>query len=194
MKTLIIDNYDSFTYNLYQYIAELGGNPIVVKNDEISIRQIKEMNPSHIIISPGPGHPKNKKDIGISQELIEKFGDRYPILGVCLGHQIIGAAYGAQIIHAPEPVHGKTSHITHDGTSPIFRNIPKKISVMRYHSLMINKETLPETIKITANTDESDLCMAIEHVTKPIYGVQFHPESISTPYGKKILENFLTIK
>lgn len=191
MKTLIIDNYDSFTYNLYQYLAEVGGNPLVMKNDEITLADIEEIQPTHIVLSPGPGTVTNAEDFGIGMQVIQKLQGIYPILGVCLGHQGIAAAYGAKIIHAPEVVHGKTSEIIHTGDSAIFKKIPKKISVMRYHSLLVDETTLPSVLRVTARTEGDGLCMAIEHETYPLYGVQFHPESIGTPDGMQLLRNFL---
>ncbi len=193
MKTLIIDNYDSFTYNLFQYLAEIGGDPLVVKNDEIEISDIQEIKPSHIVISPGPGNPNNPSDFGIGTKVIKELYRFYSILGVCLGHQGIAAAYGAKIRSAPEIMHGKTSMITHTGESQLFRNIPRDISVMRYHSLLVDEHTLPSTFRVTARTEHDDLCMALEHIKYPLYGVQFHPESIGTPHGKQILRNFLSI-
>ncbi len=193
MKTLVIDNYDSFTYNLFQYLAEIGGDPLVVKNDEIELSDIQEIKPTHIVISPGPGTPKNREDFGIGTEIIKNLHRWYPILGVCLGHQGIAATYGANIIHAPEVMHGKTSIITHTGDSLLFKNIPKQIPVMRYHSLLVDEHTLPSTFKVTARTAHDHLCMALEHTTYPLFGVQFHPESIGTPHGKQILRNFLAI-
>ncbi len=191
MKTLIIDNYDSFTYNLYQYLAEVGGNPLVMKNDEITLADIEEIQPTHIVLSPGPGTVTNAEDFGIGMQVIQKLQGIYPILGVCLGHQGIAAAYGAKIIHAPEVVHGKTSEIIHTGDSAIFKKIPKKIPVMRYHSLLVDDTTLPSVLRVTARTEGDGLCMAIEHETYPLYGVQFHPESIGTPDGIQLLRNFL---
>ncbi len=191
MKTLIIDNYDSFTYNLYQYLAEVGGNPLVMKNDEITLADIEELQPTHIVLSPGPGTVMNTEDFGIGTQVIQRLQGVYPILGVCLGHQGIAAAYGAKIIHAPEVVHGKTSEIIHTGVSNIFKNISKKIPAMRYHSLLVDESTLPSTIRVVARTEGDGLCMAIEHETFPLYGVQFHPESIGTPDGMQLLRNFL---
>lgn len=191
MKTLIIDNYDSFTYNLYQYFAEVGGSPFVMKNDEITLADIEELQPTHIVLSPGPGTVANATDFGIGTQVIQKLQGAYPILGVCLGHQGIAAAYGAKIIHAPEVVHGKTSEIIHTGDSVIFKKIPKKIPVMRYHSLLVDETTLPSVLRVTARTTGDGLCMAIEHEALPLYGVQFHPESIGTPDGMQLLRNFL---
>lgn len=196
MKTLIIDNYDSFTYNLYQYVAELGGNPIVFRNDEISIEDIKKSRPTHIIISPGPGTPEKKTDIGICIDVIKEFSGRVPILGVCLGHQAIGYAFGGEIARAPEIMHGKESevvlHTTQRPHRSLFENMPRVTSVMRYHSLIIERKTLPQDFDIVAET-KNGLIMAIQHKKFPLYGIQFHPESIGTPLGKDILNNFLHV-
>ena len=193
MYTLIIDNYDSFTFNLYQYTAELKGCPIVYRNDELDMKKIAKIKPTHIIISPGPGTPNNKEDIGICEEIIESFGAKIPILGVCLGHQAIVHHFGGKIKKAPEIFHGKTSLIKHK-VSPLFKDIPKEFEAMRYHSLIADTAKMPAKLKVTAQTKEGKLVMAVEHKKYPIYGIQFHPESIGTKYGKKIIENFLKIK
>lgn len=207
MKTLIIDNYDSFTYNLAQYIAELGGNPVVRKNDEISLRDIERLNPTHIIISPGPGTPTKKKYFGVCGELIRAYKKKrprfmQPLLGVCLGHQGIIHEFGSKIIRAPEIMHGKVSGAKlFSGANKIpglrypniFSRLPRKIKVMRYHSLIGKRETIPREFLITAETTHNHLVMGVQHRTLPIYGIQFHPESIGTPKGKKILKNFLEI-
>ena len=185
---LIIDNYDSFTYNLVQYIGLINHNINVVKNNKISIRDIKNMVPEKIIISPGPGHPK---DAGITVNAIKKFGNQIPILGICLGLQAITIAYGGEVVHANEVVHGKTSTITHS-KSIIFDNIPEKFKATRYHSLVARKESLPKELKIIAETN-TGLIMALEHKIFPIFGVQFHPESIVTDYGMDIVKNFLIL-
>jgi len=187
---LIIDNYDSFTYNLYQYVGELNKNPIVFKNDEINLEEIKELNPSHIILSPGPGRPENKKDFGICKEILKNYDKSIPVLGVCLGHQGICNYFGGRIINAPLVMHGEKSKVRH-GSSILFENIPKEFEVMRYHSLIVDKKDFPENLKITASTINDNLIMAVEDIKYPIFGIQFHPESIGTKYGKKILENFL---
>lgn len=193
MKTLIIDNYDSFTYNLYQYIAELGGNPLVYKNDELSIAKIKKIKPSHIIISPGPGRPENKEDFGICSAVIKELGGKIPILGVCLGHQGIILEFGGKIIHAPKVMHGKKSDIRILEPSILFKDVPNKFKAMRYHSLIGERKSIPACLKITAETIDNGLVMAIEHRKKSIFGIQFHPESIGTKAGKQILKNFLTL-
>lgn len=197
-RTLIIDNYDSFTYNLFHAVAELGGSPIVFRNDRITLREIIDLAPTHIIISPGPGTPGHSADIGISREVINAVVDQQsplyavPLLGVCLGHQAIAHHFGARIIHAPEPMHGKTSEISHAMASPVFHDLPETFTAMRYHSLVVDVHSLPPELLPTAFTaDTPHLIMAIQHVTLPIFGVQFHPESIGTPSGLTMLRNFL---
>jgi anthranilate synthase component II len=184
---LLIDNYDSFTYNLYQYINELGEEVLIKRNDEITLNEIWEMNPSGIVLSPGPGTPENA---GICIEIIQNLHTRMPILGVCLGHQAIGAAFGANIIIADHIMHGKTSLIHHDGHG-IFQYLSQPLSVMRYHSLIIDKESLPPQFKISALSMDDKEIMAIQHMRYPVFGVQFHPESIGTDTGRKMLKNFL---
>lgn len=191
MKTLILDNFDSFTYNLYQYCAELEGNPIVFRNNEITIENIKKHKFTHIIISPGPGTPEHEKDFGICEKVIEIFTGRIPILGVCLGHQGIIFHYEGRVIRALKPIHGKQSIVNLKTSHPLFHGLPKKIKVMRYHSLIGEKKNLPKELEIIAETD--GLIMGISHKNAPLFGVQFHPESIGTPHGKKILKNFLAI-
>ena len=186
---LIIDNYDSFTYNLVQYIGEINSNLKVVKNDDFSINEIVGMNPERIIISPGPGTPLQS---GISVDIIKSFMNKVPILGICLGHQAISIAFGGEVEYANEVVHGKSCEISHYG-SIIFDSVPNKFKATRYHSLVINKDTLPKELKINAISLDG-LIMGIEHIFLPIYGVQFHPESIVTEYGKKIIENFIKYK
>ncbi|EKD94036.1 MAG: Para-aminobenzoate/anthranilate synthase glutamine amidotransferasecomponent II [uncultured bacterium] len=191
MKTLLIDNYDSFTYNLYQYIGELGGNPIVKKNDEVNREAVEKLSPTHIVLSPGPGTPEKDSDFGICQEVILTLGKHIPLLGVCLGHQGIVYAFGGKIIPAPEVRHGKTSAIQHDGKT-IFTGIANPFTAMRYHSLLADRTTLPDCLEISAVT-EDELIMGVRHKTYPIEGIQFHPESIGTHEGKKILKNFLSL-
>jgi anthranilate synthase/aminodeoxychorismate synthase-like glutamine amidotransferase len=183
---LMIDNYDSFTYNLVQYLGELGEDIKVFRNDKIMIPEIERLNPERIIISPGPCTPK---EAGISVELIKHFAGRIPILGVCLGHQSIGAAFGGEIIRAPRLMHGKTSMIYHDGKT-IFEGLPDPFEATRYHSLIIKQETLPDCLEITAWTDMGEI-MGVRHKEFIIEGVQFHPESILTRVGKDLLRNFL---
>ena len=185
---LVLDNYDSFTYNLVHYIGESGQEVLVVRNDEITIEQINDLNPEKIVISPGPCTPK---EAGISIELIKNA--TVPLLGVCLGHQAIGAAFGGNIIKAPEIFHGKLSEVEHNNEN-IFKGIDSPYSVVRYHSLIIEKDSLPDELKITGVLkDNPEIIMAIEHKDKPIYGVQFHPESIETDFGMKLIQNFLAL-
>lgn len=185
---LMIDNFDSFTYNIVQYVGDLGHNIRVYRNNELTPDGIDELEPKSIIISPGPCTPK---EAGVSVELIQKLYKKYPILGICLGHQSIGAAFGAEIIRAPYLMHGKISKIYHNKAG-IFKNIPNPFIATRYHSLIIDTQTLPKELEITANT-EDDIIMAIKHRVYPIFGLQFHPESIMTEQGKKIIENFLNL-
>ncbi len=190
MKLLIIDNFDSFTYNLYQYCAQLGVIARVIKNNELTIDQIRDGNFSHIIISPGPGSPDNEKDFGVCAQVIRTL-TKTPILGVCLGHQGIVHELGGKIIRAPKPMHGKTSIVTLSQNSRLFTGMPEKIEVMRYHSLIADRSTLPHELGIISET-EDEIIMGIEHASRPLWGVQFHPESIGTPEGINILKNFLS--
>lgn len=183
---LLIDNYDSFTYNLYQYIGEFA-EVKVVRNDEITIDEIIELNPKGIVISPGPGTPD---DAGISIDVVQKLGARYPILGICLGHQSIAQAYGGKIIRADEIYHGKTSKISVKGKL-IFEGIPRKMDVMRYHSLIVDNMSLPECLDVIGSTIDDNIIMAVKHKEHDIYGLQFHPESIYTPKGNHIISNFV---
>lgn len=184
---LLLDNYDSFTYNLYQYLAELGAEVDVRRNDEVSVAQVEALAPSHIVISPGPCTPR---EAGVSNALIAALGPRIPLLGVCLGHQCIGEVFGGRVIRAPEPVHGKTALIQHTGAG-VLRGLPQPFEAIRYHSLIVERATLPAALEITAETTDG-LIMGLRHREYPIYGVQFHPESIMTRAGKDILRNFLT--
>jgi len=194
MKTLILDNYDSFTFNLYQYVAELGGNPVVFRNNRIDLDAVRDLEITHIIISPGPGNPYTPGDIGIAEELIDyAFEERIPLLGVCLGHQILAKHYGATVSRAPSPYHGKASAIRLENGSPLFSGLGREIRAMRYHSLCAEENSMPGELKITALSGDG-VVMAIEHLRRPLYGVQFHPESVGTPSGKKIIRNFLSIK
>ena len=187
---LVLDNYDSFTYNLVQYLGELGENPVVKRNDEITVDDIGRMGVTRMVISPGPCTPT---EAGISVAAIRRWGKSVPILGVCLGHQAIGEAYGGKVVRARRLMHGKTSRITHDGKG-IFRNIPSPLEVMRYHSLVVETDSLPAELAIIARAkDDSTEIHAIRHREHPVWGVQFHPESILTENGKEILQNFLTI-
>jgi para-aminobenzoate synthetase component 2 len=183
---LLIDNYDSFTYNLYHYLGELGGEVKVYRNDKISLDEIESLRPEKIVISPGPCTPK---EAGISCDTIMRFGATVPILGVCLGHQSIGAAYGGEIVRAPSIMHGKLSDVTHDAKT-IFRDVKNPFAAMRYHSLVIDPKTLPNQLTISARTADG-VIMAVRHKTFPVEGVQFHPESILAEEGKKLLKNFL---
>ena len=189
---LIIDNYDSFTYNLVHYVEEHNYKVQVFRNDKITLQKIRKLKPKKIIISPGPCTPD---EAGISIDLIKYFYKKFPILGVCLGHQSIGQAFNAKIIKASKIMHGKVSTVTNKG-SEIFKGLPKKFDATRYHSLVIKNNTLPENFKIISDTidDNKKVIMGIQHIKYPVYGVQFHPESIATtPYGKKIIKNFLEI-
>ena len=183
---LLIDNYDSFTYNLYQYLAELGADVLVRRNDEITVAQAAALAPSQIVISPGPCTPH---EAGVSNALIAALGPRIPLLGVCLGHQCIGEVFGGRVIRAPQPVHGKTSQMVHTGEG-IFAGLTSPIEAIRYHSLIVERASLPPTLAITAETRDG-LIMGLRHREYPIQGVQFHPESIMTPVGKDLLRNFL---
>jgi anthranilate synthase/aminodeoxychorismate synthase-like glutamine amidotransferase len=183
---LLIDNYDSFTYNLYQYLSELGEEITVVRNDKMTIEEMDEISPERIVISPGPGTPEQA---GISNAVIRHFGSRLPILGVCLGHQCVGHAYGARIGHAGEIKHGKSSLIHHDGKG-VFSGLPSPFPAIRYHSLAVNPESVPDCLEVSARTD-NNIIMGIRHREYPVEGVQFHPESIMTEVGKDLLRNFL---
>ena len=185
---LVLDNYDSFTYNLVHYIGDSGEEVLVVRNDEITIEQIQDLNPKKIVISPGPCTPN---EAGISIDLIKS--STVPLLGVCLGHQAIGAAFGGNIIKAPEIFHGKLSKVKHNQEN-IFKGIDSPYSVVRYHSLIIEKDTLPEELEITGALEENpEIIMSIKHKQRPIYGVQFHPESIETKFGMELIRNFLAL-
>ncbi len=189
---LIIDNYDSFTYNLVHYVEELGHNVQVYRNDKISLKKIAKLNPKKIIISPGPCTPN---EAGICLEVVKRFYDKMPILGVCLGHQSIGQAFGAKIIKAGKIMHGKTSKVSNLG-SKIFKGLPSSFEATRYHSLVIKNGTLPKNFRVISETidNKKNVIMGIEHENYPCYGVQFHPESIaSVPFGKKIMKNFLNL-
>ena len=185
---LIIDNYDSFTYNLVQYLGELGCDVVVKRNDEITIPEIEALDPDRICISPGPGRPE---DAGISNEVVRQLGPTKPILGVCLGHQCIGAVFGGDIVAASRLMHGKTSLVRHHGTG-VFANLPNPLEATRYHSLIVRRETLPPCLEITAETAEGEV-MGLQHREFSIHGVQFHPESVLTADGMKLLENFLAV-
>lgn len=183
---LMIDNYDSFTYNLVQYMGELGADIRVERNDHISIDEIESLAPKKIVISPGPCTPAKA---GISVEVIKYFSGKVPVLGVCLGHQSVGAAFGGEIIKAGKLMHGKTSEVRHDGKT-LFKDLPNPFTATRYHSLVLNRKTLPDCFEITAESDDNEI-MGIRHKELPVEGVQFHPESILTPNGKDLLKNFI---
>ena len=183
---LVIDNYDSFTYNIVQLIGSLGAQVQVVRNDAVTLDAIRAMQPRHIIVSPGPGYPR---DAGISRDVIRELGPEIPILGVCLGHQCIGEVYGGNVTHAPRLMHGKTSMIYHKHDS-LFTGLPSPFEATRYHSLIVEEETLPAELSVTAFTEDGEI-MAVRHKVHPVVGVQFHPESILTQLGSRILQNFL---
>jgi anthranilate synthase/aminodeoxychorismate synthase-like glutamine amidotransferase len=185
---LVIDNYDSFTYNLVQYFGELGEEVVVRRNDKTSISEVNSLKPDRICISPGPGTPD---DAGISNELIRHFGPHLPILGVCLGHQCIGKVFGGEVVRADRLMHGKTSQVMHDGDG-VFAGLPNPFEATRYHSLIVRRESFPDELEILAETSEQEI-MGLRHRVHPIHGVQFHPESIMTVEGKKLLSNFLAM-
>ncbi|MBU1007293.1 MAG: aminodeoxychorismate/anthranilate synthase component II [Candidatus Omnitrophica bacterium] len=185
---LMIDNYDSFTYNLVQYLSEMGEKLAVHRNDKISIDEIRRLKPDHIVISPGPGRPS---DAGISGKVIKEFGKDIPILGVCLGHQCIGEVFGGKVIRARNLMHGKTSMVYHDGKG-MFKGIPSPFEATRYHSLIVDKKSFPRSLTILARTKAKEI-MALKHKKFPVWGVQFHPESILTEHGKKLLRNFINL-
>jgi anthranilate synthase/aminodeoxychorismate synthase-like glutamine amidotransferase len=187
---LVIDNYDSFTYNLVQYLGELGADVVVRRNDAIAVEAIGELAPSAIVLSPGPCTPK---EAGITVETIRRWGSSIPILGVCLGHQAIGEAYGGEVVRADRVMHGKTSQVCHDGTG-IFAGLPSPMEVMRYHSLIVERGSIPPSLEITAvSQDDPSEVHAVRHREHPVYGVQFHPESVMTPHGKALFHNFLEL-
>jgi anthranilate synthase/aminodeoxychorismate synthase-like glutamine amidotransferase len=186
----VLDNYDSFTYNLVQYMGELGAEMVIRRNDEITPQEIEALKPDHILISPGPCTPQ---DAGISIALIQHFARakaKVPILGVCLGHQAIGAAFGGNVVRAPKLMHGKTSEVKHDGKT-IFSDVPSVMTCTRYHSLIVAEDGLPEELEVSARTADGETIMALRHRSLPIEGVQFHPESVLTVHGKQIIQNFL---
>jgi len=183
---LVIDNYDSFTYNIVQEMGELGAELCVLRNDEVTLDEIKDMTPSHIVVSPGPGYPR---DAGISMDVIREMGESTPILGVCLGHQCIGEVYGGVVSHARELMHGKTSLVYHKG-DPLFTGIPSPFEATRYHSLVVYEDTIPDVLEITAYTADGEI-MGLRHKQFPVIGVQFHPESILTKSGIQMLDNFI---
>src|SRR5215212_6217846 len=187
---LVIDNYDSFTYNLVQYLGELGTEPVVRRNNEVTLDEIAVLKPKGIVISPGPGRPEQA---GVTLDVIKTFGPTVPLLGVCLGHQAIGMAFGGAVVRANAPMHGKTSIITHDGRG-VFAGIATPFAVARYHSLVVQKDGLPPALEISAQTEDDGTIMALRHREFPIHGVQFHPESILTREGHHLLRNFLKVR
>jgi len=188
-RVLVIDNYDSFTYNLVQELAELGAEPTVARNDAWTVDQVRDFAPDGIVISPGPGTPENARDIGISNDVIRELGPSIPLLGVCLGHQCIGYVFGARVVRAPELLHGKTSQIYHRGEG-VLDGLPIPFEATRYHSLIVERASLPHDLKVTAETHD-EIVMAVRHREYPIEGVQFHPESVLTTEGMRLLRNFL---
>ena len=186
---LILDNYDSFTYNLVQYVGSINTNIKIIKNDELKIDEIRKLNPSHIIISPGPGNQFNS---GIAIDLIKKLSDHIPTLGICLGHQIIGHCFNGEVVKSRKIMHGKISTIAHNNRSILYKEIPTKFKVTRYHSLSLDREYKNNDISITSWSDDGEI-MSIEHKKLPIYGLQYHPEAVLTEYGNKIIANFLSI-
>jgi anthranilate synthase/aminodeoxychorismate synthase-like glutamine amidotransferase len=185
---LVIDNYDSFVHNLARYVRELGWDAVVRRNDAVRVEDVEQLAPSHIILSPGPCTPN---EAGISNELIRRFGPTTPILGVCLGHQCIGAAYGGDVVRAGSPRHGRTSRISHDGSS-VFTGLPRSVTVARYHSLVIAPSSLPDALRVLATSDDDHEIMAVAHRLHPVVGVQFHPESAATEYGYLMIDWFLS--
>jgi len=188
MKILVLDNYDSFTYNLVQYLGELGAEPLVYRSDELSCDEIRELTPQGIVISPGPGHPADRY-FGVCAQVLREISPRVPTLGVCLGHQGIGVVFGGRITRAKELRHGKTSRIYHDGRG-VFRGLPNGFPAARYHSLVLERESLPDALEVSAESEDGEV-MGVRHRAYPIEGVQFHPESVLTRQGKRLLLNFL---
>ena len=185
----VLDNYDSFTYNLVQYLGELGARPMVRRNDQITLDEIAGLAPSHIVISPGPGRPE---DAGVTIDVIRRFGPSVPLLGVCLGHQAIGMAYGGSVVRAPAPLHGKTSTVEHDGLG-VFAGLTMPFQAGRYHSLVVADQGLPSTLEVAARTRPDGIIMGLRHRELPVHGVQFHPESVLTDEGRQLLRNFLNL-
>jgi anthranilate synthase component 2 len=190
LKVLVIDNYDSFVYNLVQYVGELGGEPVIYRNDQITLEDAMKIDPEKIVISPGPGDPQNPKYFGVCSEILKKMSPTVPTLGVCLGHQGIIATYGGKVVRAGEVVHGKPSVIKHDGKG-LFKGIESPLEATRYHSLVGEKESIPECLEVTAVSLDDKEIMGVRHMEYPIEGVQFHPESILTTSGKRMITNFL---
>jgi anthranilate synthase component II len=190
VNVAVIDNYDSFVYNLVQYLGELGADPVVHRNDAVDLAQLRELRPDAVLVSPGPGSPDEPADVGVSIDAIREFGSAgVPVLGVCLGHQCIGRIYGGKIVRAPHVMHGKTSQISHDGAG-VFAGLPNPFTATRYHSLVVARDSVPDCLEITAESEDG-LVMGLRHRELPIEGVQFHPESILTESGHTLLGNFL---
>jgi len=187
---LMIDNYDSFTYNVVQYCRELGADLKIIRNDEMTIDEIKALNPEKIILSPGPATPN---EAGVTLDVIKEFADTTPIFGICLGHQSIAQAFGGEVVRAKNMMHGKTSQVAIDKETPIFKDLPSEFRATRYHSLIVNKDNLPDNIIATSHSKDDDEIMSLQIKDKPIYGVQFHPESIMSEYGHEMLDNFLKL-
>jgi anthranilate synthase component 2 len=185
----VLDNYDSFTFNLVQYLGELGADVAVRRNDQVTVDEIAAMRPSHIVISPGPGRPE---DAGLTPAVVRTLGERIPLLGVCLGHQAIGAAFGGRVVRARIPMHGKTSIVDHDGRG-VFAGLQDGFVASRYHSLIVDEDGLPDTLEVSARTREDGVIMGLRHRAFPIHGVQFHPESVLTADGRQLLRNFLEL-
>ena len=186
----MIDNYDSFTYNVVQYCRELGADLKIIRNDEMTINEIKALNPEKIILSPGPATPN---EAGVTLDVIKEFADTTPIFGICLGHQSIAQAFGGEVVRAKNMMHGKTSQVAVDYKTPIFKDLPAEFRATRYHSLIVNKDNLPDNIIVTSHSKDDDEIMSLQIKDKPIYGVQFHPESIMSEYGHEMLDNFLKL-
>jgi anthranilate synthase component 2 len=193
MKILVIDNYDSFVYNIAQILGELGAEPIVIRNDKITLEQIREMDPDGIVISPGPGHPADRKYFGVCTDVIRELGPKTPILGVCLGHQGIVHAFGGKVVNAGKVRHGKTSPIEIQSKDKIFENVPSPFRATRYHSLVAENDTIPDCLEVTARALDDGEIMGIKHKQYPIEGVQFHPESVLTGEGRRMLQNFISM-
>ncbi len=189
MRVLIVDNYDSFVYNLYQAVGELGARPSVFRNDAISLKDVRRFAPEAIILSPGPGHPSNPRNFGVCADILQELSPTTPTLGVCLGHQGIGVTYGGRVSHAARILHGKTSRVCHDGRT-IFADLPNPLVAGRYHSLAIERGSVPPELEVSATSEDGEI-MAVRHREFPVEGVQFHPESILTPDGSRLLRNFL---
>ena len=190
LRPVVLDNYDSYAFNLVQALGELTGETAhVFRNDAVTLEELEALAPTHLLLSPGPGNPEDPAWFGVCREALLHFGPRIPVLGVCLGHQGIGAALGGRVVRAPEPRHGKPSPVLHDG-SPLFRGLPSPFEAMRYHSLVLDEASLPPDLRVTARTPDG-VVMAVSHASWPLYGVQFHPESVGTPHGLQLLRNFL---